>query len=130
MMKRMVAMIILMFAAMPFLVICQVKTDESKVAQQVRQADNEFHKAIRTSDTAALEKILAADFIWTHSTGNIQTKMVVWTISKPGNSNTNRWKLTTSKFTCTENRRRSSAGIRRESIPKKKFLSFVIRSFT
>ena len=83
-MKRIVVITILMLAATPFLVICQTKRDETKAAQAVRQTDDQFHKAIRASDTETLNRLLADNFIWTHSTGNIQTKAIVLDNLKSG----------------------------------------------
>jgi len=59
------------------LVYCQPKTAESKTAQQVRRTDDKFHNAVRTADVTTLERLLSDQFIWTHSTGNVQDKALV-----------------------------------------------------
>ena len=76
MIKRIVVIILLLIAT-PFLVICQTKPDENKDEREVRQTDNAFHQAIKAADVETLGRLLANRFIWTHSTGNIQTKEVV-----------------------------------------------------
>lgn len=76
--------LILMLIAAPLTVVCQTKPQETKTAQQVLRADERFHAAIKTSDVATLENLLSPNFIWTHSTGNIQTKAVVLDNLKSG----------------------------------------------
>ena len=76
-MKQAGTMAILMLLALSFSVLCQTKDSESKRELEVRRADDEFHKAFRIEDSAALERLLTEKFIWTHSTGNIQTKAVI-----------------------------------------------------
>ena len=58
----------------PLLVICQSKDKNAKADGEIRQADAEFHRAFQAEDSAALEKLLTTDFLWTHSTGEVWTK--------------------------------------------------------
>ncbi len=81
-MKRTIT--ILIFVVMPLLVICQTKDDESDAVKKIRKLDNEFHTAFRTADYATLNRLLADKFIWTHSTGEIQTKAEILADIKSG----------------------------------------------
>lgn len=83
-MKQAFAMVILIVFALPLLVICQTKNGENKTESEVKKVDEEFHKAFMLEDAAALENLLTDNFIWTHSTGNIQTKAVILTNVKSG----------------------------------------------
>src|SRR5688572_21430560 len=67
---------ILMLVGFTFSVVCQTKS-ESKSEAEVRRVDAEFHKAFRLEDAAALDGLLTPGFLWTHSTGNVQTKAVI-----------------------------------------------------
>jgi hypothetical protein len=81
-MKQAVAAI-LMLVGFTLSAICQTKSD-SKGEAEVRRVDEEFHKAFRLEDAAALESLLTQGFLWTHSTGNIQTKAVILANIKSG----------------------------------------------
>ena len=70
--------------AMPLLVFCQTKSSEGKSKTEVHKADGEFHKAFMVEDAEALDHLLTDDFIWTHSTGNIQDKMLILANIKSG----------------------------------------------
>jgi ketosteroid isomerase-like protein len=74
-MKQAVAAI-LMLIGFTFSVVCQTKSDPKSEAA-VRRTDADFHKAFRLEDAATLESLLTPGFLWTHSTGNIQTKAVI-----------------------------------------------------
>ncbi len=64
----------LILAASPFLVFSQTKNGETKAVQELKRIDGEYHNAFRTADSATLNRLLADNFIWTHSTGEVQTK--------------------------------------------------------
>jgi hypothetical protein len=83
-MKQAVATTVFIFFALPLLVIGQTKNVDSKIELEVRRVDEEFHKAFKMEDTAALENLLTDNFLWTHSTGNIQTKAVILANVKSG----------------------------------------------
>jgi hypothetical protein len=57
--------------------ICQANKGGSKIETEVRGIDEIFHKAFLMEDTVILADLLTSDFLWTHSTGNIQTKAVI-----------------------------------------------------
>lgn len=84
MMKRTITITILIFVVMPLLVICQTRSGESDVVKKIRQVDNQFHTAFRLSDSMTLNRLLADKFIWTHSTGEIQTKPEILADVKSG----------------------------------------------
>ncbi|HEV8593880.1 MAG TPA: nuclear transport factor 2 family protein [Pyrinomonadaceae bacterium] len=73
-MKHAIATAIFILLALPLFVICQSK---SKNELEVRRVDEEFHNAFKMEDATALERLLTKNFIWTHSTGNIQTKALI-----------------------------------------------------
>lgn len=83
-MKHTVVMAILTLLALPLLVISQTKKGAEKIESEVRNVDAEFHKAFRLEDASALERLLTENFIWTHSTGNIQTKATILANIKSG----------------------------------------------
>jgi len=83
-MKRAVVTAIFILLASPFLAICQTKSSDTNKDLEVRRVDGEFHKAFRLEDASALERLLTEKFIWTHSTGNIQTKATILANIKSG----------------------------------------------
>jgi ketosteroid isomerase-like protein len=46
----------------------------AKPADEVRQAEDKWIAAIKATDRAALERILAADLVYTHATGLVEDK--------------------------------------------------------
>lgn len=72
-MRQMIFLAFLL-AIFPLTLFSQTKGGETKAVREIRRIDSEFHNAFRTADTAALNLLLADDFIWTHSSGKIQTK--------------------------------------------------------
>lgn len=76
-MKQAVAAGVFILLALPLFAVCQSKGADEKRKLEVRKVDGEFHKAFKMEDAAALEKLLTDNFLWTHSTGNIQTKAVI-----------------------------------------------------
>ncbi len=84
MMKQTIAITILIFVVTPLLVICQTKDGESDAVKKIRKLDNEFHTAFKTADSTMLVRLLAEKFIWTHSTGDIQTKTQILADIKSG----------------------------------------------
>ena len=68
----------------PTIVICQMRNDGAKVEGEVRKVDGEFHKAFMMEEAGLLDELLADDFIWTHSTGNIQDKALIVANIKSG----------------------------------------------
>ncbi len=66
--------LVFLLAAAPFLVFSQTKNGDAKVLRELKRIDDEFHNAFRTADAATLNLLLADRFIWTHSTGEVQTK--------------------------------------------------------
>lgn len=83
-MKRTAAITILIFVVMPLLVICQIKSGESNIVEKIRKLDDGLHAAFRTADSATLNFLLSENFIWTHSTGEIQTKSEILADVKSG----------------------------------------------
>lgn len=83
-MKQTFGIEILLLLLSPLLVICQPANGENKIETEVTKVDEEFHKAFRLEDASALENLLTENFIWTHSTGNIQTKAVILANVKSG----------------------------------------------
>lgn len=73
-----------LLAAAPFLIFSQTKNGETKAAREVKRIDDKFHNAFRTADLATLNTLLADNFIWTHSTGQVQTKIELLNDFKSG----------------------------------------------
>lgn len=51
----------------------------------IQQTEREYGKALAASDTAALDKLLSADLLYTHSGGNTDTKAAYLDSLKSGN---------------------------------------------
>jgi len=83
-MRKILFTAFLALIALPLIAICQSNNGSSKAELEVRKADEEFHKAFLNEDTTALESLLTSDFLWTHSTGNIQPKAIILANVKAG----------------------------------------------
>jgi hypothetical protein len=82
--RKVTAIIFILF--IPLVVISQTKRGGAKIEDEVRRADAEFHKAFMMEDAAVLENLLANNFFWTHSTGEIWTKQVILERIRSGKS--------------------------------------------
>ena len=58
-------------------------------ANSVEQTERDFGKALSSNDFAALDKMLAPDMTYTHSTGNTDTKAAYLESLKSGNQKYN-----------------------------------------
>lgn len=47
---------------------------QSRPAEEIRQAENQWIAAIKAHDQAALDKILSKDLVYTHSSGVVENK--------------------------------------------------------
>jgi hypothetical protein len=79
-MKRVILLVILMSAATAFLFGQKQKSDE----REIRRVDGEFHRALKTANRATLETLLAPNFIWTHSSGEVQSRGLLLADIKSG----------------------------------------------
>ena len=62
--------------SIPFSVPSQTK-GAGKDEVEVSHANDEFQKAFQDENAVALETLLTDNFIWTHSTGDIQNKKLI-----------------------------------------------------
>jgi ketosteroid isomerase-like protein len=56
------------------LLSCLGLSAQSKLAEEVKQAEDQWIAAIKANDRAGMEKILASDLVYTHATGLVENK--------------------------------------------------------